>query len=105
MCIKANSWKAFCPGIHIPKGLMGQMEKLDKIEDKGARKAKTSELNIDYFAGFIKELRKTTPAVGCHIMAVGFEEIVKGSTRHQGQRVRICWVTHFSFVAACLRSG
>jgi 5,10-methylenetetrahydrofolate reductase len=75
---KVAAWMdKFCPGIHIPKGLMGQMEKLDKIEDKAARKAKTSELNIEYFAAFIKELRKTTPAVGCHIMAVGFEEIVK----------------------------
>jgi 5,10-methylenetetrahydrofolate reductase len=60
-----------------PWELNGQMEKLDKIDDRVARKAKTSELNIDYFAGFIKELRKTTPAAGCHIMAVGFEEIVR----------------------------
>ena len=51
--------------------------KFNQIEDKAARKAKTSELNIEYFAAFIKELRKTTPAVGYHIMAVGFEEIVK----------------------------
>jgi len=51
--------------------------KFDELEGKAARKAKTSELNIEYFAGFIRELRKTTPGGGCHIMAVGFEEIVK----------------------------
>jgi hypothetical protein len=34
---------------------MGQMETLDKSEDKAARKAKTSELNIEYLATFIKE--------------------------------------------------
>jgi hypothetical protein len=38
---------------------------------------KTSELNIDCFVAFIRELCKTTPGAGCHIMAVGFEEIVK----------------------------
>jgi hypothetical protein len=28
---------------------MGQTEKLDKTEDKAARKAKTSDFNIEYF--------------------------------------------------------
>ena len=31
----------------------------------------------EHLATFIKESRKTTPAAGCHIMAVGFEDIVK----------------------------
>jgi hypothetical protein len=56
---------------------MARMEAIDRGEDKAEGKTKTSDLNIDYFAAFIKELRKTTPAVGCHIMAVGFEEIAK----------------------------
>jgi len=75
---KVAQWMdRFCPGIHIPKGLMTQMESIDHIEDKTARKAKIWDLNVQYFAEFIRELRKTTPAAGCHIMAVGFEEIVK----------------------------
>jgi 5,10-methylenetetrahydrofolate reductase len=76
----------FIPGIHIPKPLLAQMEKLDGIEDKPMRKAKTHDLNVEYFAEFIRELRKTTNAAGCHIMAVGFEEIVKDIIAASGLR-------------------
>jgi hypothetical protein len=49
----------------------------DELEGKAARKAKMSELNTEYFAAFIRELRKLTPGRGCHIRAVAFGEIVK----------------------------
>jgi 5,10-methylenetetrahydrofolate reductase len=75
---KVAAWMSkYVPGIHIPSELMARMETIDRVEDKAERKTKTRDLNIDYFSGFIRELRKTTNAAGCHIMAVGFEEIVK----------------------------
>jgi 5,10-methylenetetrahydrofolate reductase len=75
---KVAAWMdKFCPGIHIPKDLMSQLETIDKIEDKTQRKGHYQELNIEYFSNFIRELKNTTNAAGCHIMAVGFEEIVK----------------------------
>jgi 5,10-methylenetetrahydrofolate reductase len=75
---KVAAWMdKFCPGIYIPKNLMAELEQIKKVEDKVQRKDQYRELNIDYFSRFIKELNKTTNAAGCHIMAVGFEEIVK----------------------------
>jgi 5,10-methylenetetrahydrofolate reductase len=75
---KVAAWMdKFCPGIYIPKDLMAELEKIKKIEDKVQRKNQYRELNIEYFSEFIQELKKTTNAAGCHIMAVGFEEIVK----------------------------
>ena len=75
---KVAAWMdKFCPGIYIPKDLMAQLEQIDKTEDKTQRKKQYRELNIEYFGNFIRELNKTTHAAGCHIMAVGFEEIVK----------------------------
>ena len=73
----AAFFQKFVPGIHIPSSLLTQMEIIDRIEDKAERKSKTWKLNVEYFAEFIRELRKTTNAAGCHIMAVGFEDIVK----------------------------
>nr|MDO8098215.1 methylenetetrahydrofolate reductase [Candidatus Njordarchaeota archaeon] len=62
------------PGVSVPTELLKKLEKVEGIADKNLRKEKCDEVNLDFFIGFIKELRKT-PAVGCHIMAVGYERL------------------------------
>lgn len=64
------------PGVKVPKELLNALAKAKEIEDKEKRREKCNEINLDYFAGFIKEIKKTTSAAGCHIMSVGYEEIV-----------------------------
>jgi len=65
----------FCPGIFVPPEIL---ENLQKIQDapKEERREKTDKWNLDFFEDWIKELKSTTSAAGCHIMAVGFEYIV-----------------------------
>lgn len=68
--IKMAKWmKKNLPGIIIPEEYM---EKLEKSESK----EEIFEVNVEYFSGMIKELRKTTHARGVHIMAIGYEHIV-----------------------------
>ncbi|MHA1238309.1 MAG: methylenetetrahydrofolate reductase [Candidatus Odinarchaeia archaeon] len=66
------------PGISIPPDLLDKLrEAKNKHIDKADRKRAYEKVNIEFFSGFIRELRKTTSAAGCHIMAVGFEYIIK----------------------------
>jgi hypothetical protein len=70
----------------VPPDLLGRMEELSKIEDKPTRKQKTYELNVEYFSDLVRAIRKTTNAAGCHIMAIGFEQIVKEIIAESGVR-------------------
>ena len=56
------------PGVIIPSEVM---ERLEKAKEKS--KEAFYEENINLFAEFILELKKTTHATGVHIMAVGIE--------------------------------
>ncbi len=62
----------YCPGIKIPRELM---EKIKRAKETGGKKA-IEDVNVEVFGEFIRELKKTTHAAGCHVMAVGFEWIV-----------------------------
>ncbi|MBS7606690.1 MAG: methylenetetrahydrofolate reductase [Candidatus Bathyarchaeia archaeon] len=64
------------PGVKVPKELMDALAKASEISDKNLRRLKYDEINLNYFSSFIKELKKTTSAAGCHIMSVGYEEII-----------------------------
>jgi 5,10-methylenetetrahydrofolate reductase len=64
------------PGIKVPKELFDALKKAKRISDKKARRAKYDQINLNYFSKLIEELRKTTSAAGCHIMAVGYESII-----------------------------
>lgn len=64
------------PGVKVPKDLMDALAKAGEISNKNLRRAKYDEINLEYFSSFIRELRKTTSASGCHIMSVGYEEII-----------------------------
>jgi methylenetetrahydrofolate reductase (NADPH) len=65
------------PGVSVPKDFMEKLIKADKTEDKALRKERIDEVNLKYFTDFIKEIKKTTHASGIHIMAVGYERLVK----------------------------
>ncbi|MFW9831796.1 MAG: methylenetetrahydrofolate reductase [Candidatus Thorarchaeota archaeon] len=74
---KIGQWmNQYVPGVSVPKELLSQLEELKKIEDKPRRNEKIAELNVEYYGEFIRELRKTTQAAGCHIMAVKWEELI-----------------------------
>jgi len=55
---------------------MDALAKASEISDKNLKRLKYDEINLNYFSSFIKELKKTTSAAGCHIMSVGYEEII-----------------------------
>ncbi len=74
---KIARWmQQFVPGVTIPEPMMTRLEELNKIEDKETKKEKIAEYNVEYYGAFLQELRKTTHAAGCHIMAVQWEELV-----------------------------
>ena len=62
----------FVPGIVVPEAVQ---QRLRHAREKGGKDAFYQE-NIDVFSEMIREVRKTTNAVGAHIMAIGFEDIV-----------------------------
>ncbi|MFX0066986.1 MAG: methylenetetrahydrofolate reductase, partial [Candidatus Hermodarchaeota archaeon] len=64
------------PGVKVPKELMIKMAKAKDIDDKRRRRETYNEINLDYFVKFVKGIKTTTSAAGCHIMSVGYEEIV-----------------------------
>lgn len=65
----------FCPGILVPPELLDQLKEIKELP-KDQRREKTDKWNLEFFEDWLKELKSTTNAAGCHIMAVGFEYIV-----------------------------
>lgn len=82
----ADYFDKYIPGVSVPSELMEQMrDAREKIEDKARRKEKYAEINLEYFEDFIKNLMKS-PAAGVHVMAVGYEVIVRELiTRARGE--------------------
>jgi len=74
---KIADWmQKYVPGVTIPEPMMTKLKELQKIEDKATKKAKIADYNVEYYGEFLRELRKTTHAVGCHVMAVKWEELI-----------------------------
>jgi len=65
------------PGISVPKDFMEELKKAEEIEDNSRRKSRVEDVNVRYFTDFISEVKRTTHASGIHIMAVGYESVVK----------------------------
>jgi len=65
------------PGISVPKEFMEELKKAEEIEDNSRRKSRVEDVNVRYFTDFIREVKRTTHASGIHIMAVGYEGVVK----------------------------
>uniref|UniRef100_A0A7C3ES69 5,10-methylenetetrahydrofolate reductase n=1 Tax=Candidatus Methanomethylicus mesodigestus TaxID=1867258 RepID=A0A7C3ES69_9CREN len=62
------------PGIKIPDELVSSLK---KAESNGGRaNGEVDRINVDYYGGLIREIRKTTSAAGVHIMAINYDRIV-----------------------------
>lgn len=62
------------PGIKIPDGLVSSLK---KAESSGSMaNGEVDRINVEYYSGLIREIRKTTPAAGVHIMAINYDRIV-----------------------------
>jgi methylenetetrahydrofolate reductase (NADPH) len=72
----ADYFNKYIPGVSVPQELMDEMKKISEISDKARRREKYAEVNLDYFTDFIKDIQKTS-AAGVHVMAVGYEEILR----------------------------
>ncbi|RJS91911.1 5,10-methylenetetrahydrofolate reductase [Candidatus Bathyarchaeota archaeon] len=64
------------PGVKVPEELMEKLRAAKKISDKKEKRERYNSINLEYFSDFIKELKKTTSAAGCHVMSVGYEELI-----------------------------
>ena len=64
------------PGVKVPEELMKALAEAKRISDKKRRRQRYNEINLEYFTNLLKEIKKTTPAAGCHLMSVGYEEII-----------------------------
>jgi len=65
------------PGMSVPEDFMEELRKAEEVEDNSRRKSRIEDVNVRYFADFIREVKRTTHASGIHIMAVGYEGVVK----------------------------
>lgn len=65
------------PGISVPKDFMDELKKAEEVGNNSRRKSRIEDVNVRYFTDFIMEVKRTTHASGIHIMAVGYESVVK----------------------------
>jgi methylenetetrahydrofolate reductase (NADPH) len=63
------------PGVHVPPELLEKMRQAKDEPNKERKYKLYDEVNMEFFAPFIKEIRKTTKAAGIHVMAVLYERI------------------------------
>ncbi len=73
----ADFFDKYIPGVSVPKDLLDSLRKCKEEPDKEKRKPLYDEVNMEFFAPFIKEIRKTTKAAGVHVMAVLYERILE----------------------------
>ncbi|MCS7096431.1 MAG: methylenetetrahydrofolate reductase [Candidatus Bathyarchaeota archaeon] len=64
------------PGVQVPKDFLESFKKISELPDKTERRRKIDEYNIEYFADFIKQVKKKPVCKGIHVMAVGYPEVV-----------------------------
>lgn len=85
---KVAAWMdTMVPGVSIPEPMMSKLKEINSIEDKQKKKEEYVAFNIEYFGEFVREIRKTTHAAGCHIMAVKWEELVPKIIEASGGKV------------------
>ncbi len=65
------------PGGHVPPELLEKMKKAKDETNKEKKYRLYDDVNIEFFAPFIKEIRQTTKASGLHVMAVLYERILE----------------------------
>jgi len=74
---QADFFDKYVPGVKVPPEMLGTLKKFKEIENKEERKKKINEYNTEYFVDFIKEIKKKSACKGCHIMAVGYPDVIK----------------------------
>jgi len=73
----ANYFNAHVPGVSIPKDLMEKFVEVKKGNySKEEKREKYDQINLDFFAPFIKELMKSNLCKGCHVMSVHYTEFI-----------------------------
>lgn len=65
------------PGIEIPQDYMDELKRAEDCHDRHGKRERVDGVNLRYFSHILDELRKTTKASGAHVMAVGYEGMVK----------------------------
>jgi methylenetetrahydrofolate reductase (NADPH) len=65
------------PGIKVPRDYVEQLKRAEDCHDTHAKRERVDEVNLRYFSSIIEELKKTTRASGAHVMAVGYEGMVR----------------------------
>jgi len=73
---QAEYFSKYVPGVTVPDQFLADLKKLSEISDKAERKRKINEYNVEYFSNFIREIKKKPVCKGCHIMAVGYPEVI-----------------------------
>ena len=72
----AEYFNRHVPGIKVPKELIKEFEKADRMSNKRKRREKFDQINLNYFSELIKEIKKSK-ARGCHIMAINYTQMIK----------------------------
>ena len=65
------------PGIKVPQDYLEELKRAESSQDRHVKRERVDDVNFEYFSSIIKELRNTTKASGAHVMAVGYEGMVK----------------------------
>lgn len=73
----AAEFNKFVPGVQVPRDMLYKLKKVKKeSKSKAQKRERYDKVNIEFFAPFIAELKKSGLCVGCHIMSVHYVEII-----------------------------
>jgi len=73
----AAEFDKFVPGVTVPKELLNKFKQVKQQSiSKAEKREKYDRINIEFFAPFIMELKKSGLCAGCHIMSVHYVELI-----------------------------
>jgi len=73
----AAEFDKFVPGVKVPKELLDKFKHVKQLPiSKAEKREKYDQINIKFFAPFIRELKKSGLCAGCHIMSVHYVELI-----------------------------
>lgn len=73
----AAEFNKYVPGVQVPQELLDELKKVKmKTKSKVQKREKYDKVNIEFYAPFIAELKKSGLCAGCHIMSVHYVEII-----------------------------
>jgi 5,10-methylenetetrahydrofolate reductase len=65
------------PGVSIPKDFIEELKKAEETDNNLQKENRIVAVNVRYFTDYIREIKRTTHTAGIHVMALGYESIVK----------------------------